>query len=100
MPGVKSDFEDRSDSLTRREFVKVYKKCGAIMHASNPFGSRIDSEYYKNQVPKWVAKIMALLNAHTIRLLDDARFFLIHMREERDDEVHWYEFVQVGAGDN
>jgi hypothetical protein len=95
VPGVTNDFQDRTDALTQDEFVKIYDKCGAMMHASNPFGSSLDFEYYKREVPAWIAKIMALLNSHVIRLIDDTRFFLIHMKEDADNEVHWYEFVRT-----
>ncbi len=95
--GLESEFEDRKDALTQEEFENVYEKCNKIMHASNPFGSKIDLGYYEAQIPDWISRIMALLNTHTIRLLDDTRFYLVHMKEERDDEIHWYEFSQAAS---
>lgn len=37
-PGVKIDHVERKDGfLTKDDFVKVYKKCGGMMHARNPY---------------------------------------------------------------
>lgn len=92
-PKVKNHLVDLdNDYLTKNEFIKVYKKCGAIMHASNPLGRKIGYEYYKKSIPEWRQKIINLLNNHQIRLLGHDGFYLIHMKEERDDKVHFYEF--------
>ncbi len=39
-----------------------------------------------------MGRIMALLNTHQIRLLDEDTFHLVHMREEQDEHVHVYTF--------
>jgi len=31
--------------LTKDDFLKVYEKCGRIMHNDNPFASKVDYEY-------------------------------------------------------
>lgn len=93
-PKAKNQLADRDgDYLTKNEFIKIYKKCGAIMHASNPMGRKIGYEYYKKNIPEWRQKIMNLLNNHQIKLFNHKGFYLIHMKEERDDKVHFYEFV-------
>ncbi|MBR9828925.1 MAG: hypothetical protein GYB41_09815 [Oceanospirillales bacterium] len=93
-PGVKNQLADREDDyLTKSEFVKVYKKCGAIMHASNPAGRKIGYNFYKKNLPEWRQKIINLLNNHQIRLLNHTGFYLIHMKEDRDEKVHFYEFA-------
>jgi len=95
-PKVKNHLVDRDDDyLTKNEFIKVYKKCGAIMHASNPMGRKIGYEYYKKSIPEWRQKIMNLLNNHQIKLFNHTGFYLIHMKEDRDDKVHFYEFVPM-----
>lgn len=95
-PKVKNQLADRDDDyLTKEEFIKVYKKCGAIMHASNPMGRKIGYEYYKKSIPIWRQKIINLLNNHQIRLLGHDGFYLIHMKEDRDDKVHFYEFERA-----
>ncbi len=91
--GVKRNLVDRpNDYLTKEEFIKVYKKCGAIMHASNPLGRKIGYEYYKKNLPEWRQKVLNLLNTHKIHLLNETGFYLIHMKEEKDDKVHFYSF--------
>lgn len=95
-PKVKGHLVGRgNDYLTKKEFIKIYKKCGAIMHASNPMGRKISYEYYKKSIPEWKKKMMNLLNNHQIRLLGHKGFYLIHMKEERDEKVHFYEFELV-----
>lgn len=80
----------KEDYLTKKEFEKVYEKCGAIMHSGNPYGRKINYKYYERMIPIWRTKIMALLSTHTINLMDDSGTYLIHIREVQDDEVHWY----------
>jgi len=92
-PMVKNKLADREDDfLTKSEFLKVYKKCGSIMHANNPFGRKIGYDFYKKSIPVWRDKIINLLNNHQIRLLNDPGFYLIHMKENRDNKVHFYKF--------
>jgi hypothetical protein len=62
------------------------------MHAANPFGSGIDYNYYKQKLPIWRAQVINLLNSHLIRLVNEPGMWLIHMREEGDDAVHYYVF--------
>ena len=100
VPGVVNDFKDRDDALTEVDFIKIYKKCGAILHAANPYGSIVDIDYYKSHASEWVNKIVNLLNSHVIRLLDETRFYLVHMKEDKDDEVHWYEFSRMEDGNH
>jgi len=92
-PNVKNDLIDKTDGfLTKTEFIKVYEKCGKIMHADNPFGSKVDLDYYEKQIADWLNKLIGLLNSHMIRLKGHDNFYLIHMHEERDDLVHGYNF--------
>jgi len=84
-----------SGFLTQRKFTKVYEKCGSILHAENPFGSKVDYGYYEKSIPSWLMQIMRLLNNHIIHLLDDPNIYVVHMKEERDDRVHAYTFAPV-----
>jgi hypothetical protein len=94
--GVKTDLKERPvDYLTKNEFVKVYKKCGAIMHSGNPFGSHVDYKYYENNIPIWAQKIVNLLVCHQIQLVNSNIFYIIHMLEERDGKVHFYKFESL-----
>lgn len=92
-PKVLHQLKDRDpDYLSRDEFEKAYEKCGAIMHSENPYGSRIDYSYYQGKLPAWRTEVVNLLNNHQIRLLGEKGFYLIHMKEDRDDKVHYYKF--------
>lgn len=91
---VKSDWKKRkSDYLTKEDFIKVYKKCGAIMHAGNPYGSRVDYSWYEKSLPRWRQQVINLLSSHTIRLVNDSNLYLIHLEEDRDERVHYYVFT-------
>jgi hypothetical protein len=81
-----------SGFLTESDFVKIYEKCGKILHAENPFGTKIDYFWYEKQIINWMDKIVRLLNIHTITLLNDLNMYLIHMQDEKDNKVHGYTF--------
>jgi hypothetical protein len=79
-PGVKMDWLARKDDfLTRDDLIKLYKKCGAIMHSGNPYGSQVDYGYYEKMVAHWRERIVNLLNAHLIRLVGDQNLYLVQM---------------------
>jgi len=63
-----------------------------MAHAANPFGKGIDYAYYQEKLPLWRTQVLNLLNAHEIRLVNRPGLYVIHMRENQDDKVHWYEF--------
>jgi len=81
-----------SDYLAKSDFETLYAECGGIMHARNPYGSEIDYKQYKERVPAWRTRILNLLNCQKIQLVGDPGFWLIHMKEDRDDKVHFYIF--------
>lgn len=93
-PGVKSELKDRDQAeyLTKADFVQAYGRCGAIAHAANPFGKGIDYGYYQKVLPHWQEQIMNLLNSHQVHLAGRPEMYLIHMKEDRDDRVHYYRF--------
>ena len=101
-PNIKMEWKERNSSeyLTKKEFIKIYKKCGAIMHSGNPYGSQVDYRYYEKNIPVWRAKIINLLNTHTIQLVNDRNIYLIHMKEERDNKVHYYIFAPVSENES
>lgn len=90
---LKSMIHDKKEEyLTKKRFELIYEKCGAILHAENPYGRKIDYSYYRENLPKWYNEIMGLLNSHQIRLLNDKIMYIIHMKEDGDDFVHYYQF--------
>jgi hypothetical protein len=82
--------------LTKNRFIKIYEKCGRIMHADNPYGGTIDYHYYEVQVPVWLQEITTLLDSHIIRLINDSNMYVIHMKEA-DDKVHGYTFAPTST---
>ncbi|MGH8322033.1 MAG: hypothetical protein ACRESI_08770 [Gammaproteobacteria bacterium] len=79
-PNIKSEWKDRhNDWLTQRDLVKLYKKTGAILHADNPYGSKIDYAYYEREIEGWRLKIINLLNAHLIHLVGSPNIYLMQM---------------------
>jgi hypothetical protein len=81
------------DYMTRDDFEKLYEKCGSTMHADNPYGSHTDYKYYRDNLLGWRNKIVNLLNNHQIKLVGQRGFYVVHMRENRDDKVHYYLFA-------
>jgi hypothetical protein len=56
--------------LTKEDFVRLYDKCGKILHARNPFstdGPRIALGY---SVKQWVSRIQTLLRLHITHLVN------------------------------
>lgn len=59
--GITSQWFDVEEGyLTKEEFIKVYEKCGRILHAENPLGNGIDYKYYEKNIPLWMNKIRRL----------------------------------------
>ena len=95
-PGVANELVPFTDGfLTQKDFVHIYKKCGGMMHAANPYGSKTGMHYFEKSFPIWLSKLIRLLNCHQVHLLDEASFWLIHMKEDGDDDVHFYQFSRV-----
>jgi hypothetical protein len=96
IPGVVTEHKKRDgDFLTKLDFAEVYGRCGVMAHAANPFGKGIDYAYYQQKLVLWRTQVLNLLNAHEIRLVNRPGLYVIHMRENQDDKVHWYDFKPV-----
>jgi hypothetical protein len=51
--GAKVKWEKKTDGfLTKNEFLKLYEKCGKIMHAANPYGNLCKSSFVFERL-KW-----------------------------------------------
>lgn len=90
--GIKEIQHKESGYLTREDFVEVYDKCGRILHAQNPFGSKLDYGLYSDMVRWWSTLIIELLGIHLIKLKGGDSFYLIHMEESDRLGVHGYCF--------
>lgn len=72
--------------LTKDKFIKVYEKCGKMLHESSPF---IDEETTQQEyrqiwddIPQWRGWIITLLNTHIIQLYNRAELFYIIMQSK------------------
>jgi hypothetical protein len=93
-PGPKTKLEDRKpDYLSKQQFLDAYDQCSEIIQAANPYDSPTAYEDHKHKLPLWRNQIINLLNSHQIRLVNQLGFYLIHMKEEQDDKIHFYEFA-------
>jgi len=79
-----------SGYLTEKKFLKIYEKCGGIMHAANPFKNKFDYNYYKINIPFWVTEITTLLNIHLITLVNSREIYIVKMNVKTDGKVHAY----------
>lgn len=70
--------------LTKEEFIKIYQKCGGMMHAQNPFASNKDFEGIQKCFPEWLNKICILLNEHMISLVG-GKTMLVGLMERSDN---------------
>lgn len=96
--GMRSLEPCKHDVLTEHDFCQLYDRaCGTILHTANPFGHQIQYRDFTDSVHPWRAKIIGLLNQHKIRLLGDPQaFWLIQMKVDGDDEVHFTRFEVHG----
>ena len=84
-----------SGFLTKNDFIRLYDRCGGILHADNPFSPRRDIQSFLDSVPGWMGRIMRLLNHHVIQLVDDDQQIWVLMQAQSDGKAHVYEFERV-----
>lgn len=83
--------------LSKEDAIKVYDKCSALMHTTNPYGSTIDLGYYEKMMPIWCEKIMNLLSQHLIHMVDGDHIYCIVMNNKENPTG--YEFVRCDSSD-
>ena len=100
-PGGPVDLQFKEDGfLTKKDFIKLYEKCGKILHAKNPYDAPIDYASYEKAIQGWLTKITRLLSSHVIRLINDPNLYLIHMNEpERGGKAHHYVLAPINCPD-
>lgn len=93
--GIDMDWIAREkDFLTKDDFLHAYEKCGGIMHAANPYGATTDFDAYQTDLIQWRKKIVNLLNAHTMELVEDDLIYLFQMSPD-DQSPTYHEFRLV-----
>lgn len=73
---------DKADRyLSRKEFEKIYDKCGKYLHEASSFKSDadIENEYelVRQSLPSWVTLIEELLSTHYVWLYNEDAFLII-----------------------
>ena len=68
----------------------MYKKCGGLLHAENPFGNKKDYASIKENAAGWVNEIQALLDLHCVRAYGQDKVWIVQMREGSKKEVVVY----------
>ncbi len=63
--------------LTRKQFERLYDKCGAILHSQNPFSKGRSSLSFHKRVPEYIGRIEALMSEHLVELAGSQE--LIHV---------------------
>lgn len=63
--------------LTEDEFIHLYNDCSEYLHAANPLTPQRSIHQVFEEYPKWIIKIIALLELHSIRLVDDTEIWVI-----------------------
>ena len=97
-PAAKAELVEKTAGfLSRGKFSQLYNLCASLMHADNPLGSKTDYQALWKECPAWESRILELLTCHKIRLVGLDGFYLVHMHEERDGQVHIYEFGRLNG---
>jgi len=92
---VKAALIAREDGyLTKSELVSIHGRCGNILHASNPYGTQPDYNYFQEKIPIWMDKIMHLIILHKIQLLDN-KFYLVRFTGGKEKKVSYNIFEKV-----
>lgn len=77
-----------SGFLTKKEFENIYERCGGLLHAENPFGTKKDLDNFLRVIPSWMDKIIELLNHHQAQLIDNNLQLWVVMNGNQDGKVH------------
>ena len=62
-------------------FIKIYDKCGKVLHTPNPLGSKTDYQYYYDNLVKWADLIFNTLRNHLITFIEYESAFIIQFNE-------------------
>ena len=75
-----------NDWMTREEFKEIYGRLGALLHASNPLGRKVDYAYFEIIVPSWQDRYMNLLQHHRIAVPEEDMMYIVQMNAVPDDK--------------
>jgi len=96
--GVKNELNSLSEGfISVSELSELHGRCGGLLHARNPYGKQLDYDFFENSMTIWVSKIINLLSIHKIQLLDDDKFYLVHMIGSKDGRSCMYTFQKIDS---
>ncbi len=81
-------YDMKDGFLDRNQFTDVYNECSKILHADNPYGAKVDYEYYRKELKNWGERIIYLLKLHMIKLYKGDGFYLVYVYNTSDDNIH------------
>lgn len=67
----------RSGYLTRKQFERLYDKCGAMLHSQNPFSKGKSSLAFHQKVPEYLGRIETLLSEHLVELAESRELIYV-----------------------
>ena len=89
-PGVQWHLDIfKEEYLTKSKFLKLYERCGSVLHTQNPYGAKRNLAAYISDISTQRRLIASLLNVHTIELAGVDDRYLVHMNDS-DGNVHQY----------
>ncbi|NOS94616.1 MAG: hypothetical protein HOP30_22115 [Cyclobacteriaceae bacterium] len=69
--------------MTRTDALKIYEKCGGVLHADNPFKGERDIKEIRNKFSTWATRLITLMNHHSI-ILNNGHM-VVGLMQGRDD---------------
>ena len=84
---TEAGIELRKDGFTKEELVKLYWKCGDVLHRGTveTLWSRKSGDTEIEEIRTWKQKIEALLSNHTILMADGVTAAIFRLWDEADD---------------
>ncbi len=77
LPNGVKNFQQIADGfLTKDDFVVLYDKPSEILHARNPFSTKVPVIQIGYSVAQWVSRIQKLLGLHSIDLVDGTKWIV------------------------
>lgn len=83
--------------MTKNDAIKVYEKCGGMMHSRNPYRSEIDIDKINANFVIWISEITILLNHHTITLYNQKHMLVGMMVSNDRGYPNAFDFKQVSS---
>ena len=81
--------------MTKDEAIKVYKECGRMMHANNPYRPKADIKKLYDGFLNWRNRIVKLLNHHSVVLYGKGLMVVGLMQSKDDGNPHAFGFTQL-----